>query len=209
MPSNRNRKISLPGDLSPRVIEVLDASAHSLAESGAIVICGLPASGKSTAATYLADRIGAPVFDKDGFAPGLEEAVMTRLTGDPFDRDSDVYRTVVSPHLYDGLVHAAFTVAAHHPVIIDAPLISFIRQAASSGSTLTEYLWTRSGLTPNAIVTTMWFDSANNDIRTRMLARGAARDVPKLTNWDTYESQVLDGGVRTAARAIVDIVVTN
>lgn len=63
------------------------------------VICGFPASGKSTAAKYLAAVIDAVIIDKDSFAPDLEESVMTELTGNPHDKDSATYMRVVNPHI--------------------------------------------------------------------------------------------------------------
>ncbi|MEV0110487.1 AAA family ATPase [Nocardia sp. NPDC050799] len=75
-----------------------------------LVICGFPASGKSSTARFLAARTGAVVLDKDRLAPMLEESIMGRLTGDPFDRDSDTYREVVAPRIYDSLIRTGLTV---------------------------------------------------------------------------------------------------
>ncbi|WP_131816832.1 AAA family ATPase [Nocardia salmonicida] len=59
------------------------------------VLCGFPATGKTTAARLLADLVDLVVLDKDTFAPRLEESVMAELTGNPHD----LYRRVVSPPL--------------------------------------------------------------------------------------------------------------
>ncbi|WP_327116939.1 hypothetical protein OHB12_06120 [Nocardia sp. NBC_01730] len=67
--------------LPAMVRERLDQAAVPIRSAGAMVLCGFPASGKSSAARWLAARMGAVVLDKDKLAPVLEESVMTRLTG--------------------------------------------------------------------------------------------------------------------------------
>jgi hypothetical protein len=57
----------------------------------------LPAAGKTTATQFLSGLIDSVVLDKDAFAPQLEEAVMSELTGDPHDRDSALYRREPQP----------------------------------------------------------------------------------------------------------------
>lgn len=37
---------------------------------------------------------------------------MRELTGDPYDRDSDTYKAVVGPHIYDSLIRTGMIVAA-------------------------------------------------------------------------------------------------
>ncbi len=172
-------------------------------------MCGFPGSGKSTAARYLAARAGASVLDKDSLAPRLEQSVMLRLTGDPFDRDSDTYRSVVAPGIYDSLIRTALTIAVRHPIVLDAPFLSPIRQAAAAGILLREHLHTfhEGPLSPS--VTTIWLDSSITDIRARMLSRGAGRDASKLANWEAYRSDVLDSGVREIAHSVVDFVISN
>jgi hypothetical protein len=97
------------------VRDKLGEAAAPIGTSGVIVICGFPASGKSSAARFLAERIGAVVLDKDQLAPLLEESIMGRLTGDPFDRDTDTYRDLVAPGIYDSLIRTGLTVAERHP----------------------------------------------------------------------------------------------
>ncbi|MFE6925969.1 hypothetical protein ACFVAV_33500 [Nocardia sp. NPDC057663] len=75
-----------------------DLAVH--AATGVTVVCGFPAAGKTTATRLLAELVDPVVLDKDAFAPRLEESVMAELTGNPHDRDSDLYRRVVSPHLF-------------------------------------------------------------------------------------------------------------
>ncbi|WP_406281221.1 ATP-binding protein [Nocardia sp. NBC_00881] len=97
---DEQKTIPLPAGIRDQ----LHHAAEPIRASGALVICGFPASGKSSAAQFLASRTGGVVLDKDQLAPVLEESVMRRLTGDPFDRDSDIYRELVAPGIYDSLI---------------------------------------------------------------------------------------------------------
>ncbi|WP_327118895.1 ATP-binding protein [Nocardia sp. NBC_01730] len=205
MPSELDRQRTA---VLPEAVKIaLNKCAAEL--TGALVLCGFPASGKSTAATYVAGLVGATVLDKDGLAPGLEQAVMRELTGDPYDRDSDTYKAVVGPHIYDSLIRTGMIVAARHPVVLDAPFLEAIRQAAPQRMPLAEHLRTRSGLTTAVPLTTVWLNTPTPQIRTRMISRGAERDDPKLADWAAYESGVLDSGIRELAHAVVDIVIDN
>ncbi len=183
--------------------------ARRLDGAGVLVVSGFPASGKTTAARFAAAVAGATVLDKDSYAPGLEDAVMAALTGDRFDRDSDVYHSVVAPHLYAGLVRVGVTVGARHPVVLDAPFLALIRQAADAGISLREQLLTVAEVTEPVPVTTVWLDAPTEEIRARMTARGAERDTGKLADWDTYQAAVLDSGLRDLAHSVVDHVIPN
>ncbi len=174
-----------------------------------LVICGFPASGKSSAARFLAARTGAVVLDKDRLAPMLEESIMSRLTGDPFDRDSDTYREVVAPGIYDSLIRSGLTVAQRHPVILDAPFLSTLRAAADAGQSLGFFLRDHAGAEASVPVVTIWIDSSAEQIKRRMITRNSARDAPKLTDWHGYQSGVLDSGIRELARSVCDLVIDN
>ncbi|MEV0355346.1 ATP-binding protein [Nocardia sp. NPDC050697] len=174
--------------------------------TGAVVICGFPASGKSTAARFLHSRTGAPILDKDRFAPLLEETLMARLTGDPHDRDSATYRALLSPGIYDGLIRTALTVAASAPVLVDAPFLSVIRAAHAAGRSLAEHFRAVSGTPDSVPVRTLWLDAPPERIRERMIARGAERDAPKLADWAAYHDGVLAAGNREQAHAVCDLV---
>lgn len=185
----------------------LDRIARST-EAGVTIVCGFPASGKSTAARYLAEHTNAVLIDKDTFAPGLEESVMAELTGNAHDRDSEVYMRVVNPHVYTAFVNEALSVGHRVPVIVDAPFIGHIRAAAKQGRSLSDYI--RSvATTPAPSVQTVWISADPNQIRERMARRGAPRDVGKLTNWEAYRSDVLESGLDAAAKTVVDHVVRN
>ncbi|MFI9507909.1 AAA family ATPase [Nocardia sp. NPDC052566] len=156
------------------VLAALDAVAKTLTSTGVIVMCGFPASGKSTAAAWIASQVGASVLDKDRYAPRLEQDVMRRLTGDPHDRDSDLYRSVISPGIYDGLIRTGLGIAGRHRVVLDAPFLSVIRQAAVAGRSLAHHMRAVAHAPDSLVVQAIWMDSPTSRIRERMIARGAA-----------------------------------
>lgn len=201
---------SLPQQVAEMPVAVkslLRTSAKKLDGRGILAVCGFPASGKSTAAQFVASITEASVLDKDNFAPSLEQAVMARLTEDPFDRDSEDYKTVVAPGIYEGLVRVGFAIARKHPIVLDAPFLSLIHQAWQAKIPLGEYLRRLSGAHRSTPVVTVWMDCSAAAIHTRMTARGEARDAPKLADWSTYQSAVLDSDLREIAHSVVDLVI--
>ncbi|WP_280402109.1 hypothetical protein [Nocardia carnea] len=134
---------------------------------------------------------------------------MRRLTGDPFDRDSDIYRELVAPGIYDSLIRTGLTVAAQHPVVLDAPFLSTVRAAGAAGLPLGVFMRQHAEAEADLPVVTVWIDSATEQVRQRMIARGSARDAPKLADWTGYRSGVLDSGVRELARTVCDLVINN
>ncbi|WP_157117669.1 AAA family ATPase [Nocardia vaccinii] len=195
-------------DLGSTTQAALRQCAEYLDGSGAIVCCGFPASGKSTTARFLASLTDAVVLDKDRYAHDLEVSVMTVLT-QPHDRDSDVYKSVVAPHIYAGLIRTGLTVAAKCPVVLDAPFLTTIQHAADHGTSLREHLLAIADLDEQVPVTTVWIDSTHADIRARMRERGLDRDAGKLADWDAYRTAVLDSGLRDLACSVVDLVIMN
>ncbi|MFE3195887.1 AAA family ATPase [Nocardia sp. NPDC059240] len=201
-PANRPLAHALSADTAKALQQAVDYTP------GVTVICGFPASGKTTATTYLAGLLDAVVFDKDHFAPQLEESVMAELTGDRHDRDSDIYARVVAPHLYQALVRTAVTVAERCPVLIDAPFLGYIRAATTSRISLADHIRAVAGA-PATAVRTIWLASDPDRIRQRMQARAAERDRSKLADWPAYRDGVLTSGLDRLARTVVDQVVPN
>ncbi|MGW4244054.1 AAA family ATPase [Nocardia sp. NPDC004722] len=184
------------------LIRAADGLTH-----GVVVVSGFPAVGKSSVSRWLASQFDAVVLDKDSFAPALEQAVMSELTGNPHDRDSATYRRIVGPHIYDALVQNALTIGRRHLVIVDAPFIDYVRSAAREEMSLATYIKTKANSATET--RTMWIHAAADEIRKRMIRRGAERDQPKIVDWPTYRSEVLDSGVGLVAQKVVDAVVMN
>ncbi|WP_280247400.1 MULTISPECIES: AAA family ATPase [Nocardia] len=176
--------------------------------AGITVVCGFPAAGKTTATRLLAEMLNPVVLDKDTFAPQLEESVMSELNGNPHDRDSDLYRRVVAPHLYAALVQQAVTIAKRCPVVVDAPFLGYVETAAQRGLPLADYIRAITQA-PDARIRTVWVDTDTDRIRDRMRRRGAERDLPKLSDWNTYRTTVLDSGLARTGPSVVDHVITN
>lgn len=122
---------SQPLPLSSTAVVTLRELA-TVATSGVTIVCGFPAAGKTTATRFLAGLLDPVVLDKDTFAPQLEESVMSELNGNPFDRDSDLYRRVVVPHIYSALLDHALRVGARCPVLVDAPFLGPSAQPPSA-----------------------------------------------------------------------------
>ncbi|MCX4094846.1 AAA family ATPase [Nocardia sp. alder85J] len=192
--------------LTGSVLETLDEIGSSTT-TGVIVVCGFPASGKSTAAAYLANMLDAVVLDKDGFAPKLEQSVMGELAGNPYDRDSATYRKIVGPYIYEALVRNALMFGRRQPVILDAPFIEYVKHASKQSISLSEYI---RGMSDDPVnVKTVWISSSSEEIRSRMISRRAERDAPKLADWEGYRSTVLDSGVSGDAKLVADVFVYN
>ncbi|MFD6391190.1 AAA family ATPase [Nocardia sp. NPDC060259] len=172
------------------------------------IVCGFPASGKTTATSVLSRLLSAVVLDKDQFAPRLEESVMAELTGNPYDRDSELYRRVVSPHLYLALIQQAFTIAERCPVVVDAPFLGYIRTAAQRGIRLADYVRSVAD-TSDIAIRTVWVDTDTDRIRGRMQRRGAERDEPKLSDWNSYRNTVLHSDLADAGPAVTDHIIAN
>ncbi|MGC4989960.1 AAA family ATPase [Nocardia salmonicida] len=190
--------------IGARELEQL-ATIHT---DGVTVVCGFPAAGKSTATGVLSRLLNAVVLDKDRFAPRLEESVMAELTGNPYDRDSDLYRRLVSPHLYHALVQQAFTIAEQCPVVIDAPFLGYINTAAQQGIRLADYVRSITE-TVGIPIRTVWVSTDADRLRDRMQQRGAERDEPKLSDWTSYRDSVLRSGLAEAGPAVTDHVIVN
>ncbi|WP_063036286.1 AAA family ATPase [Nocardia grenadensis] len=183
-----------------------DLAAH--ASSGVTVVCGFPAAGKTTATRMLVELVDPIVFDKDTFVPHLEEAVMAELTGNPHDRDSDLYRRVVAPHVYAALVQQAVTVGRRCPVIVDAPFLGYIDSAGQLGLRLTDYFRTFADV-GDVGIRTVWVGTDTAQIRKRMIQRGAAHDRPKLADWDAYRVNVLESGLAHTGPRVTDHLISN
>ncbi len=167
----------------------------------------VPAAGKTTAARLLAELVDPVVLDKDTFASRLEESVMAELTGNPHDRDRDLYRRVVSPHLYAALVEQAVTIARRCPVVADAPFLGYIAAASEQGQRLSRLHPTITG--GEIAIRTVWVDTDTTRLRERMAHRGAERDQPKLADRETYRTGVLDSELAHNGTRVVDYLVSS
>ncbi|WP_433661101.1 AAA family ATPase [Nocardia sp. CA-128927] len=195
--------------LTESVLAALADASEALTDHGVLVMCGFPGSGKSTAAAWVAAQAGAYVLDKDDFASRLERDVMGALVGDPSDRNSELYWSVMVPGIYEGLIRTGLGIAVHHPIVLDGPFLSVIRQAADAGLSLGQHIRAVAQAPDSLVVHSVWLDSSAVQIKQRMITRGAERDRGKLADWETYRQNVLDSGTREIAHTVVDVVISN
>ncbi|MGW1738831.1 hypothetical protein ACWCPQ_08460 [Nocardia sp. NPDC001965] len=94
-------------------------------------------------------------------------------------------------------------------MVLEAPFLSILRAAAAVACSFGEFLRQHAQAAAQLPVVAVWIDSPAEQIRQRMIARGSARDAPKLADWPAYRSGVLDSGVRGLAHTVCDLVIEN
>lgn len=178
---------------------------------GMVAVCGFPTAGKTTVAQYLESKFHTLTFSKDAFAPALEAEIMSRLTGNPHDRDSQPYRETVGRNIYIALVQNALRLGRFHVSVTDAPMLELIHKAHENDTLLSEHLM--STCQPTACeslgavpIKTIWISVDPDHVEKRMIGRGEPRDAPKLASWDAYRAKVLDSTLAKEAEKVVDIV---
>ncbi|WP_018970033.1 AAA family ATPase [Rubritalea marina] len=138
------------------------------------IVCGLPASGKTTFAKKLAKQIHAAYFDSDSATDLMIQAAHRAAGLDPHDRDSALYKTTYREPVYETLFQLADDNLAHTDVILAGPFTTELRDKAKWQALLAER-----------------FDGCQIEIHhleideslrlERMHARGALRDQAKLS----------------------------
>jgi len=88
------------------------------------IVCGLPASGKSTFSRALAIDRGAAFFDSDTATDLVIQAAHRAAGIDPHDRDSCVYKLTYREAVYETLFSLAEENLEHTDVIIAGPFTS-------------------------------------------------------------------------------------
>lgn len=91
------------------------------------IVCGLPASGKTTFAKKLAKELGAAFFDSDTTTDLIIQAAHTAADLDPHDRDSPLYKKTYREPVYETLFALATDNLTHTDVIIAGPFTSELK----------------------------------------------------------------------------------
>lgn len=141
------------------------------------LVCGPPASGKTTYARQLAARLGAVLLDSDQVAERLVRAGLTLAGLDPNERDSPAYKAAYRDTVYETLYDLAVANLPNVPVVIAGP---FTRECGDPR--WPELLSQRLGQAPE--IHFVWCPPALR--RERIIARGEERDLPKIAAWETY-----------------------
>lgn len=141
------------------------------------VVFGPPAAGKSVYARNLAKELGACLLDSDEVTERMVRAGLDLAGMDPDDRHSPTYRKFYRDPVYETLFDLAVSNLASVPVVIAGP---FTREGGDP--TWPERLERRLGVLPG-----FHFVWSPPEVRhERMILRGAARDRPKLADWESY-----------------------
>jgi len=146
-----------------------------------VVVAGHAGSGKTWVGQRLAAAVGAAFLDKDTMTRPLVEGILLRATGNPHDRESELYLNEVRPLEYRCLQNAAFeNLECGLSTVVAAPFVREVRdpdwraemelEASSRGGRFS-LVWVRSD--PDALYQ-------------RLVDRGTLRDEHKLTHWDEF-----------------------
>lgn len=154
-----------------------------------ILICGHAGAGKTTLSRDLVRRLNEMtresyfLLDKDTVYSSYSARVMGLLTGDPDDRDSEVFLRELREPEYSGLLDIArenLDIGVN--VVICAP---FSREVKSRRVFDAAAL----GVAAGTRISVIWVSVAEDLARARIRKRGERRDRYKLDHWDEYRAR--------------------
>ena len=143
------------------------------------LVTGMPASGKSTFARELARRANACLLDIDTVTEKIVQAAMKRLTNNPDDRDSPVFKDTFRDPIYQTLFAVADENLPHSDVIVTGP---FTKEQANRD-------WldqVQSRLSAPCRIRCAYVYCSPELRRKRILERANPRDAAKLRNWEEH-----------------------
>lgn len=145
------------------------------------IICGLPASGKSTFARELACTTGAALFDSDTTTDLIIQAAHHAAGIDPHDRDSPIYKKTYRQPVYETLFALAAENLPHTDVIIAGPFTTELNDKESWLEILKQRF-------PGNYIVLHHLEIPEHERLKRMKLRGALRDQTKLDNTQSKPS---------------------
>jgi len=140
------------------------------------IVCGLPASGKTTFSKQLAKDLiphgSAALLDSDTATDLMIQAAHQAAGLDPHDRNSPLYKLTYREPVYDTLFALAYENLPHTNVILAGPFTSELKDKAAWQQKLETQF-------PNANVVIHHIEITEEERITRMKHRGALRDQAK------------------------------
>jgi len=137
------------------------------------IVCGLPASGKTTFSRSLAQQTHAALFDSDTTTDLIIQAAHKAANINPHDRDSSTYKETYREPVYETLFALATENLPHTDVIIAGPFTSELKNK----DTWTKELQQRF---PNDLIQLHHIQIPESLRLQRMEQRAAPRDKLKL-----------------------------
>ncbi|NJQ02881.1 AAA family ATPase [Streptomyces zingiberis] len=161
----------------------------------AYVVIGPAGSGKTSVARLLAERAEAAYLDKDTACTRFTEALLELAGTDKDERDHNpYYQSHVMELEYRTLLDLARdNLALGRPVVLDAPFGRYFARPGYLAEVAADHAWPPATET---VVIEVRVDSAT--ARERVRARGYARDLSKLADWDAFWKRAQDNPCRWA-----------
>ncbi|CAM5696283.1 AAA family ATPase [Streptomyces purpurascens] len=163
----------------------------------AYFVIGPAGSGKSTVARLLARLTGAVYIDKDTACTRFTEALLELAGTDPSERDLNPYyqSAVMDLEYLTVLDLARDNLAVGRPVVLDAPFGRYFSRPDYLAEVAERHSWPR-----HAEPVVVRVETDSDTARARVLARGCARDVSKLADWDAFWQKSQDNACRWSSR---------